>query len=157
MPNGRLSHGAGTPSAPSNENHVRVCKFRATAMPQSVTAKLRTDYVLRRGAVEQPHQAAVGRVDQLRRQLVGLVRALENRLERGRLVFTADDEHHTRRVIQYRWGERDSVGEQLADPVGNDQAAILCERARAWKERGGVPFRTESKQDQVEPRHLAFG
>src|SRR6266699_956704 len=94
------------------------------------------------------------RLNELRGKLFGLVRPLENGLQRWRFVLSLDQEQYARRIVQDRSGHGDAFGEKLSDPVRDDQPLLFIERLCAGKQRGGVTVRPHPEQDKIESREL---
>src|SRR6516162_11186748 len=71
------------------------------------------------GLVNQPKQLTARRLNQLRRELLRLVRTFQDGLQGGSLVGSGYHENYAARVVGRGSGQGDSFGVQLPHPVAN--------------------------------------
>src|SRR5579862_782993 len=106
------------------------------------------------GRVDEPPERAVGRLNHLRRQLVGLMRTLQNGFQGTGLIGAGDHENDVGRGVGCRRRECDAVGVQLADPVARHDALRFMKRLSAREERKRMAFISHTQQDQIETRKI---
>src|ERR1044072_5190567 len=74
--------------------------------------------------IPHPQQRAIARADKLARVNVRLIAAFEHASKRVRFIRSRSDECYITRVVDERSRERDSIGVELRDVVGDNYAII---------------------------------
>src|SRR6202790_3543186 len=109
------------------------------------------------GWIDEPQQFSVFRRDELRRKLLRLVRAFEDRFEGRSFVRAGDHEEYQSSAVYDGRGHGDAVGVKLADPIAHHEATIIVQSLGAGEEGKCVALVAHAEEDEIEARALTGG